>query len=367
MKGAFLVVVAVSACGGANELTFPPLLDATAFVKNTHDAADFEHMLDGSVTNGGLWFDDPACAAQFATPGDIKPDGFAPFARCLAGLHLQASPRADALADVVVLTYEPGFEIEARVVNERGGPRLTWIGYESRRREDPVIPTVTVAALESHRLAGDPYKPLAPEVAEKLDLATTSNGTAASTWLKVCVAASGAVTIEPRETTSVEALHAFADAASSWQFRPFVVRDQAIDVCAMVRLVYPLGHLRGAETLPLPLPLRATQHVIALKQSGSTTRLLEGQRIAGAINIVPDDETKSAIQRSGVRRVVGEFRICIDETGHVEEILPVRSTRVAAYDREIIAGMRRWVYRPFLIDGQPTAVCTGVTFIYSQH
>jgi len=360
VKGAFLVAV-VSACGGSYEVKeLPPLLDATAFVNTTRDAAAIKRMLAVSVTNGGLWFDDPACAARFSTPGEIKPDGFAAFARCLAGLHLQASPRADELADVIVLTYEPGFEIEARVVNELGGARLTWIGYESRRREDPIIPTVTVATLESHRLAGEPNGPLDPEVAKTLE-------DGAATWLKVCVAASGAVTVEPRETTSVQAQRAFAEAASNWKFRPFMVRDRAIDICGMFRLAHPAGPPQGTETLPLPLPVRTTgRPAIALSQKGASARVVEGQRIAGERTIVPGDDARAQMRVMGVERVTGRFRVCIDETGHVETVLPVQSTRIAPYDRKLIYAMRSWVYRPYLIDGQPTAVCTSVTFIYSQ-
>jgi hypothetical protein len=371
VRGALLVVVVVatSACGGSSTGSgLAPTLDVSAFVRATGDPAAIERMLSGSVVNGGLWFDDQTCATQFAAPEEIKPDRFGSFARCLAGLHLQASPRVDELADAVVLTYAPGFEIEARVINEPSGPRITWIGYESRLPTEPLVPTITAAALESHRLTGDRTGPLAPEVAKALELTPSPSGDVARTWLKICVDPEGAVTIQPRETTSLSAQNAFAHAATAWTFRPFVVRDHAIAVCAMVQLAYPTDRAGPVETLPLPLPRSASKRTpVAFSQSKRTSQLLEARRIGGPKNIFPDDATKVAIQESGVTRVAGTFRICIDETGHVESILPTRLTGFPAYDRTLIAGMQTWRYSPFLVDGQPTPVCTKVTFIYSQY
>jgi TonB family protein len=347
-----LVVVVVSACGGAAHRV---PYDAATIARATSDPASIERMLGGSVTNGGLWFDDSACAAQFGAPEVIKRDRFAAFARCLSGLHLQASPRVDELPDVVVLTYSPGFEIEARIIEDRSGPRLTWIGYESRTNEDALVPTVSVAALEAHRIAGDRTVALAPEVANTL--------TPAVAWLKVCVDPEGVITIQSRDVSPVKAQHALAEAATAWKFRPFVVRDRAIAVCAMVRLVYPPEPVAVTETLPVPIPpsrLADPPEVVA-------PTLLETQRIAGSKLLIPDDATKDDIMRSGRHTVTAAYKLCIDERGRVESIHRIKSSGYLDYDREIVEGMRAWAYRPLVVAGKPIPVCTSFTFIYTQH
>jgi hypothetical protein len=329
-----------------------PFDDAT-IVRATQDPVEIERMLMGSVVNGGLWFADPACAAKFGTPGEIKPDRFATFARCLAGLHLQASPRKDALPGVLVLTYAPGFEIEARFQSEWFKPRLTWIGYEAQTSAEPLVATITVTALEAGRLAGDRTGPIDEQVANTLGSSWS--------WLKVCAYPEGAVTVQPREGSSGPALHAFAEAASGWKFRPFVPRDRAIPVCAMVRLTSPPERPDAEETLPIPGGSSPTeQGRIAVAPA-----VLE--RVEGPKLIIPDDQTKTEIQRSGRERVTSIVKMCLDEAGHVDSARPLQLTGFPAYDKKIIAGIRTWVFRPYLTAGKPTAVCTVVSFTYSQH
>jgi hypothetical protein len=83
--------------------------------------------------------------------------------------------------------------------------------------------------------------------------------------------------------------------------------------------------------------------------------------------VTPDDSVKTAMAVNGIKRLVGSFRICLDERGLVESVLPLRSTGFADYDRKIIANVYQWRYEPYRIDDQVVPVCTGVTFIYSQH
>ena len=45
----------------------------------------------------------------------------------------------------------------------------------------------------------------------------------------------------------------------------------------------------------------------------------------------------------------------------------LRSTGVIPYDRRIEREIYAWRYRPFLVNGEATPVCTAVTFVYSQH
>ena len=338
-----------------------------SFAEASGDAAKIERLLQVSVTNGGLWFDDAACAARFQTPGDVKPDAFPAFAQCLAGLKVQRSVREDSLGDVAVMNYAPGFEVEARVVNENSGPRLTWIGFVSRRSAQEQ-PTITVDALEALRVSGDRNGPLDPALAGALVLDPSPTSNAEYTWLKVCIDDTGVVTsAHPYETTSLAATAAFKDAVMKWTFRPFTIQGQPVPVCAMVRPAYPAGAGPAVETLPLPLsPSRSKQREPIAFVGGAAHKLMEGRRIRGSRLITPDDRTKTAIRHAGGGRLIGTFRVCVDDQGTVESVLPLHSTGFASYDRKLLGNIQQWVYSPFLVDNQPVPVCIAVTFIYQQ-
>ena len=330
------------------------------------DVSKLRSLLRGSVVNGGLRFDDPACAQAFATPGEVPANQLDAFARCLASLKLERSAREDSLGDVFVMEHAPGFELQARVINEVDGPRLTWIGFASRFEGDPAVPTITHAALERLRLAGDRSGPIDPEVAATLELDDTGpKQRAAYSWFKVCLDTNGAITkADPFTTTGSKSVQAFASAIKTkWKFRPFVIRDQPLAVCALVRMAYPPDKAPPIEILPLPPPpSRSKKRPLLLTSS----KVIEGKRIAGERAVAPDDLEKYAIQEAGNPKVTGTFRICLDDTGAVESVLPMRSTGLGGYDAKIIKVMRQWKYSPYMVDDQPVPVCTVVVFIYTQ-
>ncbi len=95
--------------------------------------------------------------------------------------------------------------------------------------------------------------------------------------------------------------------------------------------------------------------------------MLEGSRIAGEKMIVPDDVTKTEIQRSGKDKIIGSFKICLSAAGAVSDVKMLKSTGFPAYDNKILGKMRNeWKYRPYAVNGRAVPVCTAVTFIYSQ-
>jgi hypothetical protein len=95
-------------------------------------------------------------------------------------------------------------------------------------------------------------------------------------------------------------------------------------------------------------------------------KALEANRIAGEKNILPDDITRAEILQSGKGELIGSFKLCISTAGSVTGVSVLKSTTFPAYDVRITAELRKWEYTPFLISGKPAAVCTAVTFIYSQ-
>jgi hypothetical protein len=45
----------------------------------------------------------------------------------------------------------------------------------------------------------------------------------------------------------------------------------------------------------------------------------------------------------------------------------LKTTGFPSYDNKIVSTIRgEWRYRPFMVNGKATPVCTAVTFIYSQ-
>jgi TonB family protein len=94
--------------------------------------------------------------------------------------------------------------------------------------------------------------------------------------------------------------------------------------------------------------------------------MVEAQRIAGQKLIQPDDGTKLQMARDGRPGVEARVKMCLSASGDVARTSLVRSSGYAEYDAIILATMQAWKYRPYLVNAAPTAVCTQVTFIYSQ-
>ncbi|HTR51803.1 MAG TPA: hypothetical protein VMJ10_13900 [Kofleriaceae bacterium] len=129
----------------------------------------------------------------------------------------------------------------------------------------------------------------------------------------------------------------------------------------------PDGPIDGAIGGKIETPPRVIVDKIPAKPPIVPPSVLETSRTSGDPQIVPDDVTKTEIQRSGKDRLVGTFKVCIDTSGTVSSVAQLKSTGFAAYDSRIASTIREtWRYRPLLIDGSPAAVCTAVTFVYSQ-
>jgi hypothetical protein len=356
-------LIGLIACGPGLKRLDTREVGRAALTRASGDAGALEGLMEGSVAVGGLWFGDAECQREFAA-GFVAKARLSAFARCLATLPLRPSPREDALGDVVVMTYG-SYELEARIVNEATGPRLTWIGFASRRDDKDTAPTLNPVAFEALRLTGDRNGPLDPAVAGELELDADPDSKAAFTWIKVCLDEAGAVReAYPFVTTTTKASKAFVAAARAWTFRPFTIHGRPTPACSMVRMAYPPDRAPPIESLPMPPPpSRGKKEPVVFSNAA---KLLEGRRIAGSKFLSPDDDTKREVQKLAEPKLVGTFRICLDENGLPESIMPMRSTGFAAYDRLIMAGMSAWRYAPYMIDDQPVPVCTTVTYVYSQ-
>lgn len=94
--------------------------------------------------------------------------------------------------------------------------------------------------------------------------------------------------------------------------------------------------------------------------------LFEQHRIAGDKAIVPDDVTKTEIARSGKDRVTTVIKVCLDEKGAITSVIFLKKSTFDAYDRKLDRELRKWRYKPYLVDGAPATVCSTVTFHYAQ-
>ncbi len=347
------------ACAGAHEA--PPRMPSASdpLIAAAGSEAELRKLMHGSVMNGGIWFEDPECVRQFPVAGKVEGERVQAFAHCLAGLKLQASKRHDTYIDGAVLTYAPGFELEALVLDAVDGPRLVWIGYSGRHDSADALPTISGETLESLRTAGIRNGPVDPAKMAGLEELKRPTKPFAYAWLKVCLDREGTVTsARPREATSLGASDAFSAAAQAWKFKPFLLDEQPLPVCAMARMVYPETADAGIETLPPPASADEIPNV--------APQIVEAHRVAGEKLIAPSGSMRVEMQQAGVHRLIGSFKLCIDESGRVSSVKTLRSTGAPSYDMKLRFGIEGWRYTPFLLDGHPRPVCTAVTFIYNQ-
>jgi hypothetical protein len=263
---------------------------------------------------------------------------------------------------MTVVTYTPGIELEARVVDEDDGPRLTWIGYETRS-SDPrsPVPTISAEALENLRTAGERNGPIDATQIDQLGLDLNVSDDVAFAWMKVCLDSEGNVTaIRAREVSSLVAARVFEQASTGWKFRPFVANGTAIPVCSLVEMVYPPQMVPKEPTVPMPSFAGGDEQLLIPDSQ------LKRQRIRGTTDVPPEDSTRGLIEKSHARHVAGGFRLCLDEHGKVASVKPVQSTGIPAYDQELIKSINQWVYSPYLDGGKPVAVCTAAAFEYSR-
>ena len=95
--------------------------------------------------------------------------------------------------------------------------------------------------------------------------------------------------------------------------------------------------------------------------------VLEGSRISGEKEILPDDATVKAIELAGQERLVGSVKLCLTAAGTIQSVAAIKSTGFVDYDRTIQNTIRsQWRYRPYEVDGKAVPVCTAVTFIYRR-
>jgi TonB family protein len=93
--------------------------------------------------------------------------------------------------------------------------------------------------------------------------------------------------------------------------------------------------------------------------------LMTSIRISGDTQIHPSDTDKTMMMRDGTSRTVGVLKVCVATGGQVSSVSIVNSTKYSQYDARLVAGVRDWRYRPYLVENRPTPFCGMVTFVYA--
>ncbi|HEX8113609.1 MAG TPA: TonB family protein, partial [Kofleriaceae bacterium] len=128
----------------------------------------------------------------------------------------------------------------------------------------------------------------------------------------------------------------------------------------------------AAPTPTAPTPTAPTPTAAPAASPGPTpTRpvaiapsALELQRVAGDTDVHPSKQTRSAMIRDGVSSVKGTVRVCVDTVGVVTETMLTEATGYDEYDKKLIAAVRGWRFRPYVVNGQTFAVCSTAEFVY---
>jgi hypothetical protein len=122
----------------------------------------------------------------------------------------------------------------------------------------------------------------------------------------------------------------------------------------------PVAPTTAAVPPPVAAPTPANPTVVA-------PAALDANRIAGDKSIVPDETTMDAISRAGSDKLISSYKVCVNAEGAIATVSQLKSSGFPAYDEKIQNTIRReWRYRPYLVNGKPTPVCTAFRFIYSQ-
>ncbi len=182
---------------------------------------------------------------------------------------------------------------------------------------------------------------------------------------KVCVDRAGVPTAV---TTLASSGHPALDeklraTMRKWRFEPHQVDGAAVPVCGRFFSYYGKSDVGDSgvssdvedeqdETPPRPriIPPAA----------------LRANLISGETVLVPDEATRKKIALDGKTRLVLVFKICVSATGTPSRVDMVRGSDYLAYNKQIMAKMWAWRFKPYMVNGKPVEVCAAHTLIYNQ-
>ncbi len=89
-----------------------------------------------------------------------------------------------------------------------------------------------------------------------------------------------------------------------------------------------------------------------------------GLRLSGNDQILPPELVRVEMLHQGKTSVQGTVQLCVSPAGAVTQVRVLRSTGFRAYDDVLAREMRAWRYRPYLVGGVASPMCTVAIVIY---
>ena len=127
-----------------------------------------------------------------------------------------------------------------------------------------------------------------------------------------------------------------------------------------------VGGVVGGDYPPPPPPPPPPKGAATAAPTVVPQTVLTELRISGEVAVQPSDETKLKIERDGKAKLVASYKVCVSEAGLVSSVKALKTTGYPDYDAKLEAAIRKWRFRPYMINGKAVPVCTAVTFIYKQ-
>jgi TonB family protein len=366
--GSLMVVAMVSSSARAGDAE-----EISAALANK-DGKAILPLLAESVTIGPILFADAECTKHFAKPVTVTPADRKMLTRCFEPLTLFPVP-----SQPLAWTAMPG---RAMFVTKIEHHRIVAIGPFDPQAADSALPTIDSARItpllrtsEATRAAIDGakkqpiYALVKSCVRGKAKVVSRLSVTSGVPAFDKEVAGYLRKTTVPATDIAYEG-QPITDACIVWSMGP---AKRVKDIVQPVKIEKqgPRGDDNGVEDgveggdtdeygpppPPPPPPPTPPQNI--------APSVLEANRIAGNKLITPDDATKKQIIADGKSRVIGSFKLCIALDGSVTVVTLLKSSGYAAYDEKLQQQMRTWKYKPYLVNGRATPVCTAVTFIFS--
>jgi TonB family protein len=116
---------------------------------------------------------------------------------------------------------------------------------------------------------------------------------------------------------------------------------------------------RAPPAAPAPEPPKAAPVVYTIPR-----QLLASLRTEGETEIHPPHAVRDEMLRSRSHKVIAEVKVCLATDGAISSVGLAQSTGYPAYDEVLVGAVRRWRYRPYRVNGTPTAACGFVMFHY---
>ncbi len=322
-----------------------------------HDAKAIAAQLETPLAYDA-WFPDAACAKRF--PGGVlQTRDRAAFARCFVKLVPQLSTRTSSAPGGVVVTVEPGIELEVMI----GDGRVKRIGLAGALDRSST-PMLTAQAFEALRTAGTTLLDDAVRAELESELGK-SNPTSA--WIRTCLDETGNATRDIATASTPKTGEVFLRATRDWAFRPFVLRKVPMRACSMSLLTFPSSKAPTIETLPRHGASRVAAYnfeddLDLISQELPTIATLHATELE-ALALAPLDPKPATHAQLSVTAPdrVSKINVCISEKGDVRNVVVMGQN---PGDRDRAKKIWRWKrFTPYVAKGVATSACALLSFV----